>query len=183
MRNYGKRSQLPHACLFAPINGSSLYVYMLHTYRSCLRVQQADRARCSAMPFVRRVHAERMLHNQSHGSREKLILLLLCAAPRDLPGSRTGWQDTCVVNLRPHSQKYLPDHLTSSQPKMPDYAPYPASNAALFTSMVFGGTVCSITLYHCSFEKSICLAAIPSTTRLDTLELPSFFASSVASIA
>ena len=85
------------------------------TYRYFrLRVQQADRAGCPARPFMRRVHVEIPLHNQSHGSREKLILLLLCAAPRDLPGSRTGWQNTCVTGLRPHSQKYLRDQLASA---------------------------------------------------------------------
>ena len=50
-------------------------------------------------------------------------------------------------------------------------------------AIVFGGTVFSITSYQSSLEKSMCCAAIPSTIKLNTLGLPSFLDSSVASTA
>ena len=62
------------------------------------------------------------------------------------------------------------------------YFSYPTRNALVLISMVLGGTFSSMTFSHSSRLKSICLAAMPRTTLLKTLELPRRSASSMALI-
>ena len=59
-------------------------MYTKNTYNIHSTAGQATG--CSGKPFMRRVHADITESNQPYGSREKLLLLLLCAAPRDSPG-------------------------------------------------------------------------------------------------
>ena len=58
--------------------------------------------------FMRRVHAEIMWWYLLTGIREKLVLLLLCATSRDLPGKHNRRQDVVVQKMDAYKICFIP---------------------------------------------------------------------------
>ncbi len=66
---------------------------------------------------------------------------------------------------------------------LPIYALRPSSNAFLFNSRNFDGTLCSMASIHSSSVKSKCFASLPISTRFTALLLPASSARDNASSA
>ena len=96
--HYENQNVLPHE-----VWNSVSYENSFFISRSCSAGQATG---CSDKPFMRRVHADITENSQSYGSREELLLLLLCAAPRDSPGKHNRLAEQ------------LAEEAASSQPKM-----------------------------------------------------------------